>query len=552
MNQLIETDFGIIGGGLAGCSVALELAEAGKKVELFVKGKLIEDGNSYLLAGGLTAVPILNGVFSGEKEDSVELHVKDTLNAGKGLNDEKIVRLCAERFYPEVIEWLRMKGVNFDKSGNNFDLHREGGHSKNRIFHVKDTTGKSIMEVLGELVKKNKNITLHENHMAIDLITKKKLGKTGQDSCLGFFVYDIKKDEVKTIKCKSTFVCTGGLGKVFLYTSNSDSATSDGFAMCYRLGLPLANMEFIQFHPTVFYDITAVKEGERRFLLTEALRGAGAFLKLAKEGKEDFVLKYDKLGSKATRDVVSRAEDVEMRKLGLTNVWLDCTKIPEDKLKNDFKNSYEFCLSKGYDMTKDSIPVVYAEHYSNGGVLVGKNSETGLNGCYVIGETSYTGLHGATRLASNSGPECILFGRAAAKDAMNKNHSDNFSLPLWDFGRAVMSKDKITVMYYWEIVRRTMNALCGMSRNEQRLKAGLKIIQGLKEQIREFYWEYKISKDFLEVRNIADTAEAILYSAIARKETRACNAREDFPEMNEELKGITLVEKGNYARIEKI
>lgn len=552
--QLIETDFAVIGGGLAGCSVALELAEAGKKVDLFLKGKLAEDGNSYLLAGGLTAVPILNGIFTGQEGDSIELHIKDTLSAGKELNDKEIVRFCAENFYPEVIEWIRKRGVNFDKSDKadgKFDLHREGGHSKNRIFHVKDTTGKSIMEILGELVKKNKNITLHENHMAIDLITKKKLGKPGEDACLGFFAYDINKNEVKTVKCNSTFVCTGGLGKVFLYTSNSDSATSDGFAMCYRLGLPLANMEFIQFHPTVFYDITATKEGERRFLLTEALRGAGAFLKLEKEGKEDFVLKYDALGSKATRDVVSRAEDVEMRKLGLANVWLDCTKIPEDKLKNDFKNSYEFCLSKGYDLTNEAVPVVYAEHYSNGGVLVGKNSETSLKGCYVIGETSYTGLHGATRLASNSGPECILFGRAAAKDALKTSKPKNISLPVWDPGRAVMSKDKITVKYYWEVIRRTMNALCGMSRNEQRLNAALKIVQDLKEQIREFYWEYNISKDFLEVRNIADTAEAVLKSALVRKETRACNSREDFAEINEQLKGITLVEKGNYARIEK-
>lgn len=549
MKSLIETDCGVIGGGLAGCSIALELAEAGKKVDLFVKGKLIEDGNSYLLAGGLTAVPTFN---LENKKDSYESHIKDTLNAGKGLNNIKIVKYCAEHFYPDVVEWLIKRGVSFDKDGGNFDLHREGGHSQNRIFHVRDTTGRSIMEVLGDKVKENKKIKVHENHVAIDLITKKKLNITGDDACLGFYVYDMKNDMVKTIKCNGTFVATGGLGKVFLYTSNSDTATADGFAMCYRIGLPLANMEFIQFHPTVFYDPTAIKEGERRFLLTEALRGAGAILKLEKNSKEDFVLKYDPLGSRATRDVVARAEDVEMRKLGLNNIWLDCIKIPAEKLKNDFKNSYEFCLSKGIDITKEPVPVVYAEHYSNGGVLVGDNSETKIKGCYVVGETSYTGLHGATRLASNSGPECILFGGLAARHFLKIKDFENIAIPLWDPGRAVGLKDKITVSYYWEIVRRTMNGLCGMSRNEQRLKAAISVIEALKKHIHDFYWTYKVNKDFLEVRNIADAAEIVLKSALARKETRACHCREDFPEAREEYKRITVIEKGGDARFEEI
>src|SRR3989344_417420 len=463
---LIQTDCAVIGAGLSGCAAALELAKAGKKVNLFVKGKLIGEGNSYLLAGGLTAVPYYN---IKNNTDSFELHIKDTLEAGKHLNDESIVRYCAEKFYPEVIEWLAEKGVNFDQSKGNYDLHREGGHSKNRIFHVKDTTGKSIMEVLANLVNENKNITVHEDHIVVDLITKKKLNISGDDSCLGLYVYDINNDTVKTVKSNGTFVCTGGIGKVFLYTSNSDVATADGFAMCYRRGLPLANMEFIQFHPTVFYDITAAQENERRFLLTEALRGAGAFLKTSKDSTEDFVLRYDSAGSKATRDVVSRAEDAEMRSLGLSHLWLDCTKIPEKKLKNDFKNSYDFCLSKGYDLTKDPVPVVYAEHYSNGGVLVGKNSETDIRGLYVAGETSYTGLHGATRLASNSGPECILFARLAAYHFLKIDNSENHEIPLWDPGRAAKSKDKITVSYYWEMIRRTMNSLCGMVRNENSL-----------------------------------------------------------------------------------
>lgn len=533
--SLMKTECGIIGGGLAGCAAAIELAEAGKKVDLFVKGKLIEDGNSYLLAGGLTAV-------SPNTDDAYDLHIKETLAAGSGLNDLKIVEFCAKHFYPDVIEWLINRGVHFDKINGHFDLHREGGHSKNRIFHVRDTTGKSIMEVLGQIVLKNKNITVHENHMAIDLVTTKKLGINGKNECLGFYIYDEKNDSVKTVSCKATFVATGGLGKVFLYTSNSDVATGDGFAICSRAGIPLINMEFIQFHPTVFYDTSAESEHERRFLLTEALRGAGAILKLTKDSKEDFVLKHHPLGSRATRDVVSRAEDVEMRARNLSHVWLDCTSIDAKRLKEDFKNTYEFCLKKGYDLTKDPVPVVYAEHYSNGGVQVNENSETPIKNCYAIGEVSHTGLHGATRLASNSGPECVLFGRVAAQHFIKNNNSTIQDLPVWEPGKAQPSRDKITVSYYWETIRRTMNSLCGMSRKGERLQAALDLIRAMKKGINQFYWDYHVNKHFLEVRNIADVAEVILLGALDRKETRACHCREDFPDTLPEYKKLTIIE----------
>lgn len=536
--ELIETDCAVIGAGLAGCSAALELAEAGKKVDLFLKGKTEDDDNSNLLAGGLSAVPYFD--IANDK-DSYEQHVQDTLEAGKFLNDEKIVRMCVEKFYPEVIQWLERQGVKFDD-----DLHREGGHSADRIFHIKDTTGKSIMEVLREKVRKHKNITVHPHHIAIDLITKnKRLGKPGTDACLGVYLYDIANDKVKTVKSNATFIATGGIGKVFLYTSNSDVASSDGYAICYRVGLPLSNMEFIQFHPTVFYDPNAVSEGERIFLLTEALRGAGAFLKINKDSSEDFVLKYDEMGSKATRDVVSRAEDQEMRANDLQHVWLDCTKIPSEKLKKDFKNSYDFCLSKGFDLTKEPLPVVYAEHYSNGGVLVGDSGQTSIPSLYVVGETAYTGLHGATRLASNSGPECVLFGRRAAEHFLQIKKFEEYELPLWDPGRATLLKDKLMVTYYWEMIRRTMNSLCGMVRNKQRLEAGLAVIGAAKEHIGEYFWQYFVTKDFLEVRNIADTAEVILRSALAREETRACHYREDFPETKGEYKCVTTIERYN-------
>ena len=553
MPKTIKTECAVIGGGFAGCTTALELADAGKKVMLFVKGRF-EDCNSYLTAGGLTAVTAVNGKPAAG--DSFDSHIKDTLNAGKSLNNKDIVRFCSEHFFPDVIKWLEKKGVKFDKNeSGDYDLHREGGHSANRIFHAKDTTGNAIMNVLTGLVKKHHNIIVCEEHIAIDIITCNKLlkKKSEKDSCIGLYVHDIEDNSIKTIECKGIFIATGGLGKVFMYTSNQDVATGDGFAMCYRAGLPLANMEFVQFHPTVFYDPSAVNETERRFLLTEALRGAGAILKLHKDSKEDFVLKYDALGSKATRDVVTKAEDIEMRKNGLQNVWLDCTSIDKERLKNDFKNSYEFCLSKGVDITKEPVPVVYAEHYSNGGVLVGKDSETAIKGLYAIGEVSYTGLHGATRLASNSAPECILFGRLAARHFLAQKNQKNADAPEWNVGKAREIKDKTTIQYYWEIIRRTMTSLCGISRNEERLVAAREVLLAIKKDINDFYWTYKVNKDFLEVRNIADAAIVILESALARKESRACHFREDFPQMdNKNYLGLTIISRDRKPYISGI
>ncbi|MDD5192546.1 MAG: carboxylating nicotinate-nucleotide diphosphorylase [Candidatus Nanoarchaeia archaeon] len=550
--NMIRTECGVIGGGFAGCTVALELADAGKKVDLFVKKSLFKDCNSYLAAGGLTAVPIINN--KPLKGDSFEKHVKDTLMAGKYLNDKKIVEYCSKHFFPDVIEWLVQKGVDFDKSkkGYVYDLHIEGGHSRNRVFHAKDTTGITIMKILSEKVRTHPNITLHEDHIVIDLITSKKLRRKGKNICLGFYVYDIKKNYVKTVSCKATFVATGGLGKVFSYTSNKDIATGDGFAMCYRAGLPLANMEFIQFHPSVFYDLKARHENERRFLLTEALRGAGAIIKTYKDSKEDCILKYHPLGSKATRDVVSRAEDLEMKKNNLTHLWLDCTKIPESRLTKDFKNSYDFCLKKGFDMKKDPIPIVYAVHYSNGGVLVDSNSETSIKNCYVLGETSYTGLHGATRLASNSGPECILFGRLAAKHFLSKKHDNkDIEIPLWDVGKATKIKHQELIEEYWESIRRVMTDLCGISRDKKRLEIAIQKLNALQKGIDVFYWDYFLAKDFLEVRNIADVASIILESALKREESRACHFREDFPEEDKKFLGLTIVKKGSKPEIVK-
>jgi L-aspartate oxidase len=545
----LKTPAAVVGGGLAGCSVALELADAGVEVDLFVKGKLQRDSNSHLIAGGLSAVPLK----SRSNGDSSKLHVKETLAAGAGLNDLKTVQSCVDHFYSDVIDWLIKKGVSFDRSfpGGPFDLHREGGHTANRIFHVQDRTGKAIMDVLTARVLKHPKIHVHEECIAIDLVTKRKLRKSkGKDACVGVYLYDQKEDRVLSVSSEAVFVATGGLGRAFLYTTNSDIASGDGFAICFRAGLPLANMEFIQFHPSVFYDITAHQEDERRFLLTEALRGAGAILKLNPNDREDFVLKYHRLGSNATRDVVARAEDAEMRRSGLKHVWLDCRSIGRARLLKDFKNSYDYCKSKGIDLAKEPVPVIYATHYSNGGVVVGPSGETKLKGCYVLGETSYTGLHGATRLASNSAPECVLYGRLAAKHFLkNRETFKRVSVPVWDSGQATAVRDKTAIAFYWDSVRRTVTNLCGISRSGERLIAARDMLASIRRAIREFYWTYHVTKDFLEVRNIAEVAQLIVDSALARQESRACHFREDFPKQNDrKFKKLTVVQKGKDVR----
>ncbi len=552
----METECAIIGGGLAGCTAALELAAAGRRVDLFVKGRLARESNSYLLAGGLAAVPLLSGKpLTG---DSFALHVKETLAAGKGLNDPRVVKFCVEHFFPDVIQWLAKQGVSFDASrrGYPFDLHREGGHSRNRIFHVQDTTGMSIMGALVKRVMEHPRIRIHEEHVAIDLITRNKLKHSrGQDSCLGVYVYDIASDRVRTVACRAVFVATGGLGKVFMYTTNADVATGDGFAICHRAGLPLANMEFVQFHPSVFYDSTTEVENERRFLLTEALRGAGAILKLHKNDTRDFMLDYDSRGSNSTRDVVTRAQDIEMRKHGLKHLWLDCTRIGAAKIRSDFRSAYAYCRTHGVDMTREPVPIIYAVHYSNGGVLVGAHGETSMRGCYVLGETAFTGLHGATRLASNSGPECVLFGRLSARHFL-----DHFApsehpapVPFWNAGSAQPLRDKTTVAYYWDAVRRTMTHLCGISRNEERLVAARTVLESVRKNIHDFYWNYRVTKDFLEVRNIADVAMLIVQSALARKESRACHFREDHPQNDDRhFRKLTVVRGDGLVCFRKV
>jgi L-aspartate oxidase len=421
------------------------------------------------------------------------------------------------------------------------------------------------MEALASRVLRHPRIRVHEEHVAIDLITRHKVrganlarndrDKRGVDQCLGVYVYDCAADRVVTVASNAVFLATGGLGKVFLYTTNADIATGDGFAMCHRAGLPLANMEFVQFHPSVFYDVAAVQEDERRFLLTEALRGAGAILKLHRDDRRDFMLAHHPHGSNATRDVVTRAQDIEMRRHGLKHLWLDCTSISRTKLLRDFKSSYDYCKSKGFDMAREPIPIIYAAHYSNGGVVTGPSGETAMKGCYVLGETAYTGLHGATRLASNSAPECVLFGRLAARhfSATCKAGGRREQVPLWRVGGAKPLRDKTTVSYYWDTIRRTMSGMCGISRNQERLGAARQVLSSIQQNIREFYWHYRVSRDFLEARNIAEVAMIITESALARRESRACHWREDFAHKDDRrFRRITVARRDRPVTLERI
>jgi L-aspartate oxidase len=543
----METDVAVIGAGFAGSSAALELADAGVRVDLFVKGRLMVDSASTLTAGGLAAVP-QSSLRSGA--DSLDAHVKDTLEAGAGLNDGSVVRDCVERFYPEVIEWLTAQGVRFDAPGGFPDLHREGGHSANRVFHVGDETGAHVMGVLAEKVRRHPGIRLHENHVAVDLITRRRsLKEEGPDGCVGVYVHDAAGGGVKAVSSRAVMLATGGLGKVFLYTSNPDAASGDGFAMAYRAGLPLVNMEFIQFHPTVFYDEQA-GGSERRFLFTEALRGEGAILKLRRDDREDFVLRHHPLGSKATRDVTTRAEDLEMRRHDLRHVWLDCTAIPLERLRTGFRGAFEFCAKRGIDLAKEPVPVVYAVHYSNGGVPVDAHGETPMPNLYALGETAYTGLHGATRLASNSSSECILYGRSAARHfAGTRRDRPLQDVPDWDPGRARETKDPLTITCYWEIIRKTMTLLCGIARAEARLTAARDVLQALRKNIHRDYWDHVVGKEFLETRNLADVANIVLESALARRESRACHYREDHPQTDGRFRGLTIVTRDREPEI---
>ena len=546
--ETTKSDALVIGSGIAGLRAALEMAGRGYKVSLITKRK-VTDANTYYAQGGIAAVDPAR-----EHEDSFDSHLNDTLNAGSGLCNRDISKYFVENAFSKVIQPLIELGVDFSKNpagssdGYKYVLHQEGGHSRKRIYCVDDHTGKAVEEKLAEAAAKSTNIDIYENHMAIDLITKSKLtGKRGKDNCLGAYVLDIEHETVRTFASEVVFIATGGVGRVYLYTSNSDTATGDGIAMAFRVGATIANMEFMQFHPTCLYIPSPRTPAERRFLITEALRGKemGAILTLDRRSKKDFVksLGYHEDGSAATRDIVARAIDSEMKKRGIENVYLNATcevtGKTEEEIKKGFPEIYGTCLDVGIDMTKEPIPVVPAAHYTCGGIVVGKNGETGIEDLYAIGECACTGLMGANRLASNSLPEAALFGLLAAEHAGKtisqrngrsaKENEEGPELPSWDIGAAVKSQDEVQISHNWDEIRRIMWNLVGIVRSEERLTMAKERISLVKKGIQKYYWEYIITPDLLELRNITNIAEIIVESALRRKESRGTHFRLDSP-----------------------
>ena len=529
-----EYDFVVIGSGIAGLSFALKAAKHGS-VAVITKRKGA-DSNTAWAQGGIACVT--------SDEDSFELHVRDTLEAGAGLCDEQIVRTIVTEA-PARIQDLVDLGMHFDErevSGHReFDLGREGGHSKRRVLHVADVTGKEIENVLLRELGRQSHVDLLENHIAVDLITAAKLGFVAEDRCLGAYILDEKTGEVETIRCDRVVLATGGCGKVYLYTTNPDIATGDGVAMAWRAGATIANMEFVQFHPTCLFNPKA-----KSFLISEAVRGEGGILRNSRG--EDFMKQYDPRGSLAPRDIVARAIDAEIKRSGAQCVFLDITDKPVEFLRERFPNIYETCLRFGIDMTKQPIPVVPAAHYQCGGIKTDVNGATNLAGLYAIGEVGCTGLHGANRLASNSLLEGLVVAHRAVASAVMCRPSASqkaIAVPEWESGD-VQDVDELVVIYHnWDEIRRLMWDYVGIVRTDKRLQRASARLRNLQREIREFYWNFKVSVDLLELRNLATVAALIVDSALSRKESRGLHYTLDYPDRDDRQYGReTLLSRG--------
>jgi L-aspartate oxidase len=525
----IHTDFLVLGTGIAGLSFAIKAAGLGSVAMVTKKDKT--DSNTNLAQGGIAVVQ--------DQTDRFQYHIDDTLTCGAGLSNEEVVRFVVTEG-PERLRELVQWGVEFTRSEEEperFDLGREGGHSMRRVVHAKDLTGREIERALHEKAGKNDNIRIFENHIAIDLIMKSSaLGqKIEQDRCLGAYVLDIARNEVHTFRAKFVMLSTGGAGKVYLITTNPDIATADGIAMAYRAGARIANMEFIQFHPTCLYHPDA-----KSFLISEAVRGEGGILKL-KNGST-FMEKYHPMKSLAPRDVVAKAIDTELKKSGDDYVLLDITHRDRDFLVSRFPNIYEKCLEFGIDMAKEPVPVVPAEHYLCGGVMVNEMGETSIAGLFACGEVSCTGLHGANRLASNSLLEAVVFahrsaGRIAEIGETMRHHGgeEAVSVPPWDPRGATESDESVVVSHNWDEIRRCMWNYVGIVRSDKRLERAQRRIDLINREIDEYYRNFIVTRDLLELRNIAVAARLIVACARMRKESRGLHYNLDYPEKNDRV-----------------
>ena len=512
-------DFLVLGSGIAGLFFALQVAKVGR-VALITKKRRAESNTNYA-QGGIAAVL--------GPDDSFENHVRDTLDAGAGLCREDIVRQIVSEG-PEAIRELMALGMQFDErpaaegsGAREPHLTREGGHSRRRVLHYKDMTGREVERALVAAAERLPNLKIFENHLAIDLITRRKLGDSGPDRCLGVYALDRDSGEVRVFEAPITVLATGGCGKVYLYTTNPDIATGDGVAMAWRAGVPVANMEFVQFHPTCLYHPQA-----KSFLISEAVRGEGGVLKTP-EGRE-FMDGYDPRKSLAPRDIVARAIDSEMKRTGADHMMLDITHKPARFIIQHFPNIYETCLRYGIDMTKDPVPVVPAAHYQCGGVVTTVDGQTELPGLMAIGEVACTGLHGANRLASNSLLEALVCARRASRVASTTSlTSEGREIRPWQSGSAHDPDEMVVVSHNWDEIRRTMWDYVGIVRTTKRLERAAKRLTALQDEIREYYWDFKVTGDLLELRNIATVAELIVRCAALRPESRGLHYTLDHP-----------------------
>jgi L-aspartate oxidase len=527
----MKSDFLVIGSGIAGLSFAIHAAKYGS-VTVITKGKIIESNTAWA-QGGISAVL---GEAQREMGDNIESHIADTMDAGAGLCKENAVRAIIEQG-KATIDDLVGSGVEFDKDQDEtYSLGKEGGHSQRRILHCKDTTGFEIATALIDTAREMENITILEEHFAIDLITTAKLGIATEDRIVGAYVLDEASGKVKIFRSDRVLLATGGCGKVYLYTTNPDSSTGDGLAMSWRAGATISNMEFVQFHPTCFYNPSAQGPEARSFLVSEAVRGEGGILINAKG--EEFTKQHDPRGSLAPRDIVARAIDHELKKTGAQCVYLDVTHKPKGFMKERFPNIYETLLKFGHDCEKLPIPVVPAAHYQCGGVATDVDGRTTLRGLYAIGEVACTGLHGANRLASNSLLEGNVMARRALDNivktfAHKKKDLTSVTIPDWEYGHATTPDEQVLISHNWDEIRRLMWDYVSIVRTDNRLQRAARRLRNLRKEVREFYWGHTVTSDILELRNLVATGMLIVDCATRRKESRGIHYTLDYPEKNE-------------------